>query len=615
MPLQICPGSTPPPPLGTDVDPTKWHGRIAADTIIEKIGGEREHRRPKRLKKFQHQTSVPPFLLVVLTVANDTQPCRSAVPRLQLARVNVSLSAKRSASAAAGSSGPDIPPTPPPKSPLWRRFLQTLGAVTLVTVVASGGAFWYFTAIEQNPGVQQDFDPEKKTLVILGSGWGATSLLKTLDTEDYNVILISPRNYFLFTPLLPSVAVGTVTSRSIIQPTRYVARHKKRKVSVIEAEATDVDPAKKTVTFSDNSSIQGQLWSTTIPYDYLVYAVGAETQTFNIPGVAEHACFMKELHDAEKFQTQFMDCVESAAFPGQSSEEIDRLLHMVVVGGGPTGIELSGELHDFLTDDLRQWYPELAERIRITLVEALPTVLPSFSKQLIDYTESTFKEAKIDILTKTMVKEIKERSVVVKMPDGTVKEMPVGLVVWAGGNKMRKLTADLMAKLPETQTNRRGLTVDDHLRLKGANSIFALGDCTATQYAPTAQVASQEGAYLARMFNQIAKRDALETKLKALQANPEQAAEADSMLKQITKLEKWRPFHYSHQGSLAYIGSDKAIADLPFFGDGNLATGGVATYLFWRSAYLSSLFSFRNRAFVASDWLKTKLFGRDVSRE
>lgn len=106
--------------------------------------------------------------------------------------------------------------------------------------------------------------------------------------------------------------------------------------------------------------------STTIPYDYLVYAVGAETQTFGIPGVRENSCFMKEIHDAERLRTQIMDCresfviwslptlnlyslgIESAAFKDQSDDEIDRLLHTVVVGGGPTGVELSGELHDFL---------------------------------------------------------------------------------------------------------------------------------------------------------------------------------------------------------------------------------------------------------------------------
>lgn len=105
---------------------------------------------------------------------------------------------------------------------------------------------------------------------------------------------------------------------------------------------------------------------------------------------------------------------------------------MVVVGGGPTGVELSGELHDFLEDDLKSWYPELAGKVRITLVEALPSVLPTFSKQLIDYTQSTFKESKIEVLTKTMVKEIKERSVILQMPDKSIQEVPCGLVVWAG---------------------------------------------------------------------------------------------------------------------------------------------------------------------------------------
>ncbi|EIW56194.1 FAD/NAD-P-binding domain-containing protein [Trametes versicolor FP-101664 SS1] len=515
-----------------------------------------------------------------------------------------------------GTEGASAPPPPPPKASLWKRFLQVTGSITLVTL-ATGTAFYYVAQKDRTPGVQLPHDPTKKTLVILGSGWGATSLLNSLETADYNVIVISPKNYFLFTPLLPSVAVGTLSPRSILQPTRYVTRHKKRQVTVIEASATDVDPATKTVTFADTSEIQGLVSTTTIPYDYLVFAVGAEVQTFNIPGVRENACFMKELEDAEKMQRRFLDCLESAAFPGQSTEEIKRLLHMVVVGGGPTGVELSGELHDFLEEDLRSWYPELAENVRISLVEALPSVLPMFSKQLIDYTESTFKEAKIDILTKTMVKEIKDKSVVLQMPDKTVVEVPCGLVVWAAGNTLRKVTRDLMSKFPDVQTNRRGITVDECLRMEGSNgSIFAIGDCSATSYAPTAQVASQEGAYLARVLSQIAKKDELDARLKALQSasEPEAKEEQEQVQKRLAKLEKLRPFKYSHQGSLAYIGSDKAIADLPFF-NGNFASGGIATYLFWRSVYLSTLFSVRNRTLVATDWLYVKLFGRDVSRE
>ncbi|KAF9451548.1 FAD/NAD(P)-binding domain-containing protein [Macrolepiota fuliginosa MF-IS2] len=522
------------------------------------------------------------------------------------------------------SGDASIPPPPPPGQSKWKGFLQFVGRATLITTLGGAGAFYYITQREKNPGSQMPFDPEKKTLVVLGSGWGATSLLKSIDTADYNVVVVSPKNFFLFTPLLPSVAVGTLNPRSIIQSIRYITRHKARNVSVIEAEATDVDPAKKTITFNDNSNIKGAISSTTVPYDYLVYAVGAETQTFNIPGVKEHACFMKELHDAERFQREFLDCLESAAFPGQASPEVDRLLHMVVVGGGPTGVELSGELHDFLEDDLKSWYPELAGKIRITLVEALPSVLPMFSKQLIDYTESTFKESKIEILTKTMVKEVKERSVVLQMPDKSIKEVPCGLVVWAAGNKGRKVTQDLMAKLPSDQTNRRGIAVDNFLRMKGAeDSIFAIGDCTATSYAPTAQVASQQGAYLARQLHHMAKRDQLEQKLEKLETlaatviDEEEKKQAlqdtDLTRKQLAKI-KLRPFEYSHQGSLAYIGSEKAIADLPFM-NGNVATGGVATYLFWRSAYLSTLFSLRNRTLVATDWLKVKLFGRDVARE
>lgn len=98
--------------------------------------------------------------------------------------------------------------------------------------------------------------------------------------------------------------------------------------------------------------------------------------------------------------------------------------------------------------------------MRISLIEALPSVLPMFSKQLIDYTVSTFKEAKIDVLTKTMVQEIREKSIVVKRPDGSVAEIPCGIVVWAGGNKQRKVTADLMAKMGDEQTNKRGITID-----------------------------------------------------------------------------------------------------------------------------------------------------------
>ncbi|KAG0144670.1 hypothetical protein CROQUDRAFT_64840 [Cronartium quercuum f. sp. fusiforme G11] len=479
----------------------------------------------------------------------------------------------------------------------------------LVIVLSASGYVVYKAWVDRHPDDQLPQDPEKKTIVVLGNGWGATSFIKGLDTEDYNVIVISPRNFFTFTPLLPSVTVGTVSSRSVIEPTRFLTRHKRREVICYEATATEVDPNLKTVSFSDESEIKGEITSTKINYDYLIYAVGAENNTFGIKGVKEHVCFLKELSDAEKIRTKLMDCIETATFKDQAPNEVDRLLHMVVVGGGPTGVEYAAELHDFLVDDLQTWYPEIAGKVKITLIEALPNVLPMFSKQLIDYTTQTFMSNRIDVLTKTMVKEVGPKIIIAQNEKKELVEIPYGLLVWATGNTSREITRKLMASLPDHQTQKRGLLVDDHLRLLGANDIYALGDCTATAYAPTAQAASQQGQYLAKRFGQMAKLEKLELQLKE--------AKTQEDIQTITKAigrSKLREFKYSHQGSLAYIGSEKAIADLPFF-NGNLATGGVATFFFWRSAYVSMVFSFRNRMLVCNDWLKVKLFGRDVSRE
>ncbi|KAL8286527.1 hypothetical protein RQP46_004544 [Phenoliferia psychrophenolica] len=505
-------------------------------------------------------------------------------------------------------------PPPPPKSKKQTHYVRNFARTILVGVLGAGTFVVWHSHEQRNPGEQLPHDPSLPTVVVLGNGWGSTAFLKQLDNEGYNVIVVSPRNYFLFTPLLPSVTVGTLAARSILEPTRFLTRHLKRKVEVYEGEVTSVDPARKTIQFSDTSEIKGAVSGTEIGYDYLVYAVGAENNTFGIKGVKDHACFLKEVVDAEKIRVRLMDCIESANFAGQTEEEIDRLLSFVVVGGGPTGVEYAGELHDFLVEDLASWYPDIAGRIKITLIEALPNVLPMFSKQLIDYTMSTFRENKIDIATKTMVKEVKEKVIIAVNENKETVEYPYGLLVWATGNTARPVTRELMAKIPEEQNSRRGLLVDEHLRLLGAEGIFALGDCTATNYAPTAQAASQQGKYLARVFQQLSKKDALLKELESAKAANAEPSRLDSLANAVIRASAIRPFHYTHQGSLAYIGSDKAIADLPLM-SGNLAAAGFATYYFWRSAYLSQLFSLRNRILVFTDWTKCKVLGRDVSRE
>ncbi|KAI0535192.1 hypothetical protein GGR58DRAFT_20343 [Xylaria digitata] len=507
-----------------------------------------------------------------------------------------------------------------------RTTFKWLWRATYLSFFLGVGAIIYNGYSDRHPEEQFAPDPEKKTLVILGTGWGSVSLLKKLDTVNYNVVVISPRNYFLFTPLLPSCTTGNIEHRSIMEPVRQILRHKKAAVKFYEAEATKIDYERKVIKISDNSDIKGTINETEVPYDMLVIGVGAENATFGIPGVRENSCFLKEIRDAQAIRTKIMDCVETAAFKDQDSSEIDRLLHMVVVGGGPTGVEFAGELRDFFDEDIKKLIPEISPRFKVTLIEALPTVLPMFSKQLIDYTESTFKEEHIEIKTKTMVKKVTDKTVEAQVtnPDGSKSmiTIPYGLLVWATGNAVRPLIKDLMSQIPAQKESRRGLAVNEYLVVQGARDIWAVGDCAVAGYAPTAQVAAQEGGFLARLFNNMAKTEALESRIKELSSNlnlkpgntAEITAEIEGLEKQLRRVQDVKPFNYSHQGSLAYIGSEKAVADIAWL-NGNVASGGKLTYLFWRSAYLSMCFSTRNRVLVALDWIKAKLYGRDVSRE
>ncbi|KAJ1921330.1 NADH:ubiquinone oxidoreductase [Mycoemilia scoparia] len=492
-----------------------------------------------------------------------------------------STSVFRSMSTTAGAKGYS-------RSRLWSGIKYG----TLFTVATATSYIGWKIYDAKYPINQKPYDPNLKTLVILGTGWGAATVLKNVDTDKYNVVVVSPRNYFLFTPLLPSCTVGTIENRSIMEPIRHITRHKSRDVTVYEANCTDVNPQTNEITIQGFTDVQAERPKTVLKYDYLVMAVGAMNNTFNTPGVEKYACFLKEIWDAKKIRQKLMDCIETAAYKGQTPKERKRLLHMVVVGGGPTGVEYAGELYDFMTDDLRYWYPELVEDVKITLVEALPNVLPMFDKKLIEYTQNTFKENSINILTKTMVKEVKETTITVQDENKNLVEIPYGLIVWATGNKARAVTEKLRSKISkDDQSSPRGLVVDDYLRVKGVKNIWALGDCSVSKYAPLAQVAERQGKWLAKALNGI--------------------ADSDSGYEDV---EKETPFQYTSYGSLAYIGSDKAIAELPIF-NRSLKSGGAATYLFWRSAYLSELFSIRSTAFVMYDWAKKTMFGRDISRE
>lgn len=212
-----------------------------------------------------------------------------------------------------------------------------------------------------------------------------------------------------------------------------------------------------------------------------------------------------------------------------------------------------------------------------------------FSKQLIDYTEQTFKEETIEIRTKTMVKNVTDKYIEAEYTDKSgnkvLEKIPYGLLVWATGNSVRPVVKDLMSQIPAQKDSRRGLAVNEYLVVNGTNDIWAVGDCAIANYAPTAQVASQEGAFLANLFNRMARAEVLEQELASLSEAQAKASGEDrkGMLDKIEQLNKslrrfkqTGPFDYSHQGSLAYIGKERAVADISWF-EGNFATGGTVS--------------------------------------
>ena len=214
-----------------------------------------------------------------------------------------------------------------------------------------------------------------------------------------------------------------------------------------------------------------------------------------------------------------------------------------------------------------------------------------FSKQLIDYTEKTFDEEKITIRTKTMVKNVTDKYIEAEHVDASGKkvleQIPYGLLVWATGNALRPVVRDLMSQIPAQKDSRRGLSVNEYMVVKGTENIWAVGDCAVANYAPTAQVASQEGAFLARLFNQMAKTEVLEQQLVHLSEEQGKVtgeernnvfADIKEVQKRLRRVKQMGPFEYSHQGSLAYIGSEKAVADISVW-TGNLASGGTLVSL------------------------------------
>ena len=478
---------------------------------------------------------------------------------------------------------------------------------------------------------------KRPRVVILGSGWGGNTLARRLDKTLFDVRLISPANHFLFTPLLPSTAVGTLEFRAIQEPVRtipglgeyYQAKAQRLDTQGQRVECVDVF---KNRTFD-------------VKYDYLCIAAGCKTHTFNTPGIAERegkeVFFLKHLYHARQIRNRVLECFERASNASLAREERDRLLSFIVVGGGPTSCEFMTELYDFLQTDVVKWYPDLIKDIRLTLVEAGPGLLGSFDKSLADYYLQNLLRKNIDVRLGTAVTGVEERwchgpdggavehdgkdghhYTVASFADGT--ELPFGTMVWSAG----------LAPVKFVEASGLGLgkggkvLVDQYLRVDGQRGrVFALGDCAAVEdgpaLPPTASVAEQQAYYIGDCFNEYySKFDPSSDENKDIDLPlPGPVAPALMPWQQAEFLNKYLctpvpHFEYKNRGAMAAMGfgggiSDLTNTDLPA---PKIATSGVAAFFMWRSAYWTKQLSWTNMILIPMYWFKALVFGRDISR-
>eukprot|EP01071_Lankesteria_metandrocarpae_P012123 Lankesteria_metandrocarpae@DN5500_c0_g1_i1.p1 len=499
---------------------------------------------------------------------------------------------------------------------------------------------------------QNGSENTKQKVVLLGTGWSTMKFLPLINTSKYEVSVVSPRNYFVFTPLLPSVCAGSLSARSCVEPIRrFTVRGGKKVIDMYQGHAEDVDFGKNTLTVAHRDGRRFDL-----KYDALIIGVGSEAATFGIPGVAENAYFLKEAENAEDIRRKVLENFETAQLPTTTEPEQRRLLHFVCVGGGPSGVEVAAELGDLVNEEISSLYPNLRDLVTISVVEMLPKVLPMFNQEVSEFTIRNFKKMRIQALLNTRVTKVTPKSICV-VSDGKDQELPCGFVLWASGIGQVPFAKKVMSKIPSQQKNRPAvMNVDQCLRLKGVtgNNVFAFGDCSFM--APTQLAAHADELFEdAQKHSSKAGTEYLKNTQPLLyrfpQLHPSKMCvkkdsnnltkpEFISLLKEVdagyrppvptaqnagqeglwlagmmndfdiqTDKNKLPSFVENFKGALAYVGHGESVALTPWFN----ILGGFHSTLFWKTVYWTMQMSFTNQALLLTDWVRVKFAGRDVS--
>ncbi|HEY9564945.1 MAG TPA: NAD(P)/FAD-dependent oxidoreductase, partial [Nocardioides sp.] len=416
-------------------------------------------------------------------------------------------------------------------------------------------------------------DNGKHQVVVIGSGFGGLFGTKALKRSDVDVTMVAKTTHHLFQPLLYQVATGILSQGEIAPPTREVLAGQKN-AQVLLGTVTDVNLETRTVTHH----VLGR--ETTTSYDTLIVAAGASQSYFGNDHFAEFAPGMKSIDDALELRGRIFGAFEMAENAAKRGEPTDHLLTFVVVGAGPTGVEMAGQIAELARKTLRKDFRSIDTRkARIILVDAAPQVLPPFGAKLGAKAKAELEKIGVEVQLGAMVTSMDERGLELKDKDGSVRRIDSVAKVWAAGVQANPLSKTLSEQSGAPLDRAGRISVNPDLTLPGHPEVFVLGDMISLDNLPgVAQVAIQGAKYAAKEIDNRLKNKA-----------PQQ------------------PFKYFDKGSMAIIAKFRAVASV-----GKLKLNGSIAWLMWLAVHLVYLTGFKNRVGALLSWAIT-FIGNDRS--
>jgi NADH dehydrogenase len=400
--------------------------------------------------------------------------------------------------------------------------------------------------------------PERPHVVIIGGGFGGLTAARALRRSDVDVTIIDRNNHHTFQPLLYQVATATLNPSDITAPIRHVLRHQQN-ATVLLAEVTAIDVANRNLTVDE-----GEGRSQVVKYDYLILAAGARHSYFGHAEWESVAPGLKTIDDALDIRRRFLLALERAELVDDPKER-EEYLTFVIVGGGPTGVELAGLIPDVLRGIRRDFRRSDPSRAHVILVEGGPRLLAAFPQEISDHALADLRELGVDVRLDSVVSRVEPG--VAGLGSGDC--IGTRTILWAAGND-----ASPLGKMLGVPVDRAGrVMVELDLSIPGHPEVFVIGDMATLKDSRGVQV-----PWVAPAANQQGKR-------------------AAENIKRLLHDEPTAAFRYRNKGNLATIGRYKAVADF-----GSFRVVGWIAWWFWLFVHIMYLVGFRNRLSVLLQW-------------